>query len=182
MVCGFGLFFGRPTQHADVFARLQEIVTLEARVLDALRRGRVTLACAESLTGGLLAARLTAPPRSSEVFVGGIVSYTDEAKATLLGVDRDTLRTKGAVSAAVARQMAIGARERLGADVAVSLTGFAGPEVPPGGEVGLVFVAIAHAGAVEVSELHLPGDRARVREGAVEEALRLLLEAIERAG
>lgn len=154
-------------------------VTMETRVLDALRRADLTLATAESLTGGLLSARLTDPPRASDVFRGGVVSYTDGVKAAVLGVDRKTLEEKGAVTAEVARMMAEGARERLGADLAVSLTGFAGPDVPPGGELGLVYVGLAHEGGSEARELRFGGDRAAIRAQSAEEAMRTILAFIE---
>lgn len=154
--------------------------TPESRLVDALRRERLTLACAESCTGGLFGARLTRVPGASEAFVGGVIAYQDEVKADLLGVDRETLRTKGAVTREAARMMAEGARQRFGADVAVSITGFAGPSVPPGGELGRVHIAVAHWGGIESHDLHFPNDREKVREGAVEEALRFALEAVER--
>lgn len=156
-------------------------MSLEARAVEALRRERLTLACAESLTGGLLGARITRVIGSSDSFLGGIITYTDAMKASLLGVDRDVLAKQGAVTAEVARQMALGARELLGTDIAISLTGFAGPNIPPGGEVGLVFVGLAHWGGVEVHKLQLPGDRDGVREACVQSALELLLAAIPRA-
>lgn len=156
-------------------------MTIEERVLRALQRAGQTLATAESLTGGLVAARITRVPGSGDAFLGGIVTYHDDAKADLLGVDRDHLREKGAVSREVARQMAEGARERLGADVAVSLTGFAGPDVPPGGEVGLVYVAVASWQGVEVHEMRFGPTRDAIREQAVEAALGFVLKVCERA-
>lgn len=156
-------------------------MTLEERVVEALRRERLTVALAESLTGGLVAARLTKPPRASDAFLGGVVSYTDGAKAGLLGVDRRALRELGGVSALVARQMASGAREALGADIAVSLTGFAGPDVPPGGELGKVFIAVAHWGGVETHEVQFAGTREAIREACVERALEHILDAAARA-
>lgn len=154
---------------------------LAARVLDTFRREKLTLACAESLTGGLFGARLTTLPGASDVLAGGFIVYTDSAKTALLGVDRALLEKEGGVSAAVAKELARGAREALASDIAVSLVGFAGPDVPPGGERGKVFIALAHWGGVESHALHLPGDRDAVREGAVDAALRYLLDAAERA-
>ena len=156
-------------------------MTLATRVLDALRRDGLTLACAESMTAGLFAARLTEPPGASDAFAGGILVYTDAAKVELAGVDRALLEREGGVSAPVARQLATATRERMGVDLAVSIVGFAGPNVPPGGDVGQIFIALAHWGGVEVHALHLAGDRAQLRSAAVDEALRFVLDAVEKA-
>lgn len=154
--------------------------TLESRVVDALRRERLTLACAESCTGGLLGARLTRVPGASDVFLGGVICYHDDVKTELLGVDRETLRKEGAATREIAKAMAEGARQLLGADVALGITGFAGPHVPPGAELGRVHIAVAHWGGIEPHDLRFPDEREKVREGAVEESLRLLLEAVDR--
>lgn len=156
-------------------------MTLEARVVKALLDHGLTLACAESCTGGLFGGRLTRAPGCSDVFRGGVISYKDDVKASLLDVDAKVLEEKGAVTREVARMMATGARRLLSADIAVSITGFAGPKVPAGGELGRVYIALAHAGGVEAHELHFPEDREAVREGAVEQALEYVLDAIPRA-
>ena len=135
----------------------------------------LTLAAAESCTGGLVAARLTSVPGSSEVFRGGLVAYADDVKQAELGVPAELLRRHGAVSAEVAAAMAAGARERLQADVAVSTTGVAGPGGgTPEKPVGLVYL---HAEGPEGSrsrELGLPGDRDAVRGRSAVAALHLL--------
>lgn len=154
---------------------------LAQRLIDALHRKKMTLACAESCTGGLFGARLTEPAGASGAFLGGVISYHDDVKAKVLRVDAQTLEKKGAVTREIAAQMATGARTLLGADVAVSITGFAGPKVPPGGELGLVYLGVAHAGGVEVHELHFPDDRAAVREGAAEAAMEYALAVVERS-
>ncbi len=110
--------------------------TLPEVVLDLLRERGWTAATAESCTGGMVAARLTDVPGSSEAFAGGVVVYSDELKRALLGVPADVLAAHGAVSAETAQAMAAGARERLGADVAVSVTGIAGPGRRHAGEAG----------------------------------------------
>ncbi|HET6403856.1 MAG TPA: CinA family protein [Candidatus Thermoplasmatota archaeon] len=156
-------------------------MTLESRLLGMLRQHRTTLACAESMTGGLFAARLSRESGASEWFLGGSVVYTDGAKQVLAGIDRALLEKEGGVSAPVARDLARNTRERLGADLAVSIVGFAGPRVPPGGRIGKTFIALARAGGVDVHELQLPGDRHAVRETAVDEAMRFVLEAVEKA-
>lgn len=132
-----------------------------------------TLAVAESLTGGLVAARLVAVPGASTVLRGGVTAYATDLKATLLGVDAALLDARGAVDPEVARQMAQGARQAMGADVGLATTGVAGPDPQDGKAPGLVFVAVATPEHVEVRELHLAGDRTAVREAAVAHVLRL---------
>ena len=156
----------------------------------------VTLATAESLTAGLVAAALADVPGSSAVLQGGVVAYQNRIKEGLLGVDPDLLASRGAVDPEVARQMAAGARRALGADVGVSTTGVAGPEPHQGRPVGTVMVGLAVGpalapalrtlapiptdvvedddGAALGLELHLTGDRAAVRAGTVARVLALL--------
>ena len=130
-------------------------------VLDLGRERGLTIAAAESCTGGLVSARLTAIPGASEVFVGGVVSYADEVKESALGVPREILERHGAVSAETAKAMAEGVRERLGADVGVAVTGVAGPD---GGTaekpVGLVFVHASRSRRRE-GQAHGPPRRPR---------------------
>jgi nicotinamide-nucleotide amidase len=156
-----------------VFAR--EDVGTAALVLALLRDRGLSLATAESCTGGLVAARLTDVPGSSDVFVGSVVAYADEVKATELAVPEDVLATYGAVSAETAAAMARGARERLGADVAVSVTGIAGPgggtEEKP---VGLVHLHAAGPMGERELRLDLPGDRETIRGRATVAALHLV--------
>lgn len=144
-------------------------------VLDLCRARRWTLATAESCTGGLVAARLTDVAGASDVYVGGIVSYSDEVKLAQLAVSKETLRRHGAVSAETATEMANGARGALGADVAVAVTGIAGPG---GGTatkpVGLVFLTAESPCGDSAEELRLAGDRYAIREQAADAALRLL--------
>jgi len=148
---------------------------VEAMVLDLARERGLTLAAAESCTGGLVAARLTSVPGSSDAFVGGVVAYEDRIKRDLLGVPAELLELHGAVSAEAAAAMTAGARKALGADVAVSVTGVAGPgggsEEKP---VGLVYLHAAGPEGEKASELHLPGERQAVRRRAAASALHLL--------
>jgi nicotinamide-nucleotide amidase len=148
---------------------------VEELVLDLCRERGWTLATAESSTGGLVAARLTSVPGSSDVFVGSVVAYANEVKKSELGVPAALIAAHGAVSAEVAAAMAAGARARLNADVAVSTTGIAGPGGgSPEKPVGLVFL---HANTPENSrgiEFTLPGDRETVRSRASVAALHLL--------
>lgn len=143
------------------------LATMEARGL--------TLATAESCTGGLIAAALTAIPGSSAVVTRGYVTYSNEAKAEELGVPEAVLDSVGAVSEETARAMAEGARRRAGVDLAVSCTGIAGPGgATPSKPVGLVYIgAAAKDGATRVQRHVFPGDRAAVRAATVAEALAL---------
>jgi competence/damage-inducible protein CinA-like protein len=152
---------------------------VEELVLDLARERGLALAAAESCTGGLVAAELTSVPGSSDVFRGGVVAYDNEVKRGQLGVSEETLAEHGAVSAETAAAMALGARKSFGADVAVSVTGIAGPgggtsEKP----VGLVFLHASGGGADLSRELNLPGDREAVRRRATAAALHLLRELL----
>jgi nicotinamide-nucleotide amidase len=160
-----------------VFGRDERPV--EQLVLDAARERGWMLATAESCTGGMVAARLTSIAGSSESFVGGVVAYSNELKERELGVPAELLARYGAVSAEVAAAMAAGARERLGADVAVSVTGVAGPgggtrEKP----VGLVHLHAEGPSGARPREFSIPGDRDTVRRRATVMALHLLLELL----
>lgn len=143
-------------------------------------RGR-TLAFAESVTGGLAAARLTRVPGAGDVLVASLVTYMDSAKRAILGVDAALLARAGAISPAVAAAMAEGARRVTGADVAVSLTGVAGPTAPEGLDVGLVYLSVATCEGTTTLEFRLAGSRGQVREQAALEAMRLALAALDPA-
>jgi nicotinamide-nucleotide amidase len=156
---------------------------LPEAVGQTLRRAGLMLAVAESCTGGMISALITDVPGSSDYFLGGAVVYANEAKAELLGVSPETVRVHGAVSEAAAREMARGARVRFGADVALSITGIAGPggasaEKP----VGTVHIAIAGPGERELSKKRLfGGDRDLIRRTASRHALELLRRHLEEA-
>jgi len=149
---------------------------VEELVLDLCRARGLTLATAESCTGGMVAARLTSIAGSSDVFAGGIVAYADEVKVRELGVPEELLREHGAVSPEVAAAMARGARDRLGADVAVSVTGVAGPGGgTPQKPVGLVHLHACGPNGTELAaKLDFPGDRATIRARATVGALHLV--------
>ncbi len=156
---------------------LTELVRSLADVCDG--RG-LTLAVAESCTGGALAAAITDLPGVSSFFLGGIVSYANEVKRELLAVPADVLAKQGAVSEETARAMAEGVRARIGADVGLSTTGIAGP----GGEtptkpVGLVYIAASTPERTLVRRDVWPGDRAAVRTASVRAALELAMQALE---
>ena len=138
-----------------------------------------SLVTAESMTGGGMGAVLTCIPGSSAVFKGGIISYSNEVKRGLLGVSKHDLEVSGAVSEPVARQMALGARRMMHADIAVSVTGLAGPAGDGfGREVGTVFIGYADATSTRVREYHFEGDREAVRDQTIEAALDLILENV----
>ena len=147
-----------------------------ARLLDRLRTQRLLLATAESCTGGLIAAGLTAIAGSSDVVERGFVTYSNAAKGELLGVPAALLARHGAVSAQVARAMAEGALGRAPVDVTVAVTGIAGPGGATAGKpVGLVYLAAARKGRETLVERHqFPGDRAAVRLATVEAAFELI--------
>lgn len=145
---------------------------------DVLRRleGK-TLATAESCTGGMIGAALTAVPGASKVYKGGVISYWSEIKRDMLGVAAEDLEALGPVSAQVAEAMAQGARNALHADVAVSVTGLAGPDGDAFGRpVGTVFVGFDNGAGTVAKQYRFTGDRDAVRKQAAEAALRMILE------
>jgi nicotinamide-nucleotide amidase len=155
---------------------------VEELVLDLCREQGLRLATAESCTGGMVAARLTSVPGSSDVFTGAVVAYSDEVKAQELGVPAETLARYGAVSAETAAAMTAGARERLGAGVAVSVTGIAGPgggsEEKP---VGLVFLHAEGPHGSRSGDFVFPGDRTSIRRRATVTALHLLRRLLQQS-
>jgi len=148
---------------------------LAVQVLDRLRVGGHTVAVAESLTGGLVAAALTDVPGASAAFRGGVVAYATELKAGLLGVNPVMLARHGAVYPPVAAAMAEGVRTRLGATYGVATTGVAGPEPSDGQPVGTAHIAVSVADDTVVRTIALAGDRHEIRRLTVEHALGLLL-------
>ncbi|MFI0777279.1 CinA family protein [Streptomyces sp. NPDC021212] len=155
-----------------------------AGVLALLRRRGQTVAVAESLTGGLVAAELTAVDGASHAFRGSVTAYATDLKRELLGVDGALLAERGAVDAEVARQMAEGVRRALGADWGVATTGVAGPTPQDGHPVGAVHVAVAGpSNRPAAAALRLEGDRAGIRAQSVRAAVKLLFsELIATAG
>lgn len=152
---------------------------IEARLVAACKAKGLTLATAESCTGGLVAGRITSVSGSSSVFLGGVVSYANAVKRDVLGVPQEVLDSVGAVSAECAQAMALGVRERLKADVAVSVTGIAGPDGgTPAKPVGLVYFGVATPGATCSEPCRFSGDRDAVRQQAVNRALELLAAAV----
>ena len=164
----------------SAYAYGEDDADLAAVVLDQCRALGFKLAVAESCTGGLLGERVTNIPGSSEVFLGGVIAYHNDLKRNLLGVTPDDIEKYGAVSEQVALQMATGVRERLGADVGVSVTGIAGPGGgTPEKPVGLVWIAV-HASEVKARRFHVGGDRAEIRQRAAQAALEMVRRALSK--
>ncbi|MFJ3958708.1 CinA family protein [Arthrobacter sp. NPDC090010] len=138
----------------------------------------VTVATAESLTAGLVAARLADVPGASGTLRGGVVSYHNDVKRDLLGVSAELLAERGSVDADVARAMAAGARVACGADLAVSTTGVAGPDAHDGKPVGTVYIGVADASGSVAHAHHFVGGRPQIREAAVRAAVVHLLSAL----
>ncbi|MDR1800483.1 MAG: competence/damage-inducible protein A [Lachnospiraceae bacterium] len=156
-----------------------ENVTLEESIIALLKEKKMTLATAESCTGGLLSGRIINASGASDVFAEGFITYSNEAKMNTLQVRQETIEKYGAVSEETAREMAIGAANAAGTDVALSVTGIAGPnggtEEKP---VGLTYIGCCVAGTVVVKEFHFSGDRRKNRDYAVVKALTLLREEV----
>jgi PncC family amidohydrolase len=157
-----------------------ELGALGAAVVRACAARGLTLATAESCTGGLVGHLVTETPGASACFAGGIISYSNALKEALLGVPADLLAANGAVSGPVAAAMAEGVRSRAGVDIAIAVTGVAGPD---GGTaekpVGLTFIACATAGATVVHERRWPGDRHTNKRASAGEALAMVLVAAD---
>lgn len=153
---------------------------LAKRVHLLLRATGATVATAESLTGGRLAAALTDVPGASETYVGGVVTYATELKVSLLGVDRALIDEHGVVSSACAKAMASGVRSVTGATYGVATTGVAGPTEQEGKPPGTVFVGVAGPGLVEAVALELTGKRHQVQDSTVHEALTTLESILRR--
>lgn len=169
----------------EIRRRLGDVVftsddeTLEAAVVRLLTSAGATLACAESITGGGVGARITSVPGASEVFFGSGVVYRNEAKAGLLGVSRETLKGPGPVSEECALEMAAGARRVFGSDLGLSLTGAAGPESHGGSPPGVIWIALDGDEVTHARGFQVPGERDRVRRWAEQGALDLVRRHLE---
>jgi len=153
--------------------------TLEAVVGRLLRERGLTLATAESLTGGLLGGRITNVPGASDYYLGGVVAYATDAKASQLGVDPDLLAADGPVSEPVAAAMASGARKAFGADLGLAATGVAGPTEQAGRRVGTLCLGVADAAGTATRTLTAPGDRTQIRLWTTSVALDLTRRRLE---
>ena len=153
----------------------EEKTDLAAVVLDSLRERRLKIAVAESCTGGMLGARLTAIAGSSDVVLGGVIAYANEVKESKLGVSAETLRVQGAVSEETAREMAAGVCAMFGSDIGVSITGIAGPGGgTPEKPVGTVCIAVAAGGEISSARVQMIGDRDEIRRRSAQAALNLV--------
>jgi len=154
--------------------KLQELIR-------SLRDQKLTVGFAESCTGGALSAFLTEQAGISDIFLGSVVSYSNEAKVDLLGVRRDTLMQEGAVSELIARQMAHGVRRQLKTDWSVAITGIAGPSGgTPTKPVGTVCIAIAGPNFEDSRKEHFSGDRKAIQQASVDYSVRWLFEVLDR--
>ncbi|MCX6085133.1 MAG: CinA family protein [Caldiserica bacterium] len=158
----------------------EDLLALAEGLLDLLAQRGWCLGTAESLTGGMVGAAITAVPGASVSYMGGVIGYSGSAKAALLGVSTALLEQRGAVSAEVAEAMAEGCRERLNVQVGLATTGIAGPASDDRGTpVGTVFVACAAPGGHRVERLLLDGDRRHIRVLSTLAALRLAIRLLE---
>ena len=156
-----------------------KIYELSCQAVRLLKENKLTVSAAESCTGGLVSAYITAVPGSSSAFELGITSYSCRVKRDILGVDGETLQNLGAVSRETAYKMAQNIRERANSSIGVSVTGVAGPDGSEGHAPGLVYIAAAYDGGVRVKELNIdPLSRNYVRETAVSEVFKLLIQII----
>lgn len=153
---------------------------IEEKLVKTLTARSLSLCTAESCTGGLIAGRITSVPGASASFEGGVVTYSNRAKTALLHVPAEVIEHHGAVSEEVARAMAEGARERLGTDIAVAVTGIAGPAGgSPEKPVGTVFVSLAARGTTSVRGFLFEGTRREIRRRSGDEALLFVLDHLE---
>ena len=155
-----------------------ETETIFETLVHTLIPKNMHLATAESLTGGMLSSAVVDVPGASKTFAGGFVVYCDEAKQTLLDVEAETLQKNGAISSETARQMAKGAAEKLGVEVALATTGNAGPDPAEGKPVGLVFLGLSINGTSWTKECHFKGDRGEIRRQSVVAAAEFCLQKL----
>ena len=160
----------------DFFSKVLAAIgkTTDVQIASLLKQGKKTLAVAESLTGGLISARMTKGKGSSDYFMGGVVCYNPRIKVEAVGVPASLIAKHSAVSKEVAIAMAEGIRQRFKTDIGLSATGAAGPDPMPPAPVGQVFVAVASAKGTEFKELRLEGERAEIRDKTTQAALGLL--------
>ncbi len=157
-----------------------ENVKLAQRVLEQLQQHSLTLATAESLTGGMLGETIVSVPGASNCYSGGVITYWTSTKAQLLGVDQALLAAGGPVQAEVATQMATGVSQLLGTNLGLATTGVAGPGDTVDGPAGRVYVAVSTNGVTSVRKHQFSGERNEVRQQAVAAVLRLAAESLER--
>ena len=159
----------------ETFAKSADKLDLEQRVGELLKAHNLTVATAESCTGGLVASRLTDVPGASAYVKGGVVAYWNEIKRNILHVKAETLEKFGAISRQTALEMATNVREIFGTTIGLSTTGVAGPSTSEGKPVGLVYVAVVGENFSEVKECHLSGSRTEIKFQAADEAFNLVI-------
>lgn len=168
----------RPTEIKveDFFTKVLSVIgkTTDQQIADLLKKSKQTVAVAESVTGGLIASRLTSVSGSSDFFIGGIVSYSTRIKVANVGVPAALISQFGVVSKEVAIAMAEEIKKRFRTDIGLAATGVAGPTPIPPAPVGRVYIALAGKSTVEFKELNLQGSRPEIREKAAQAALGLL--------
>lgn len=160
----------------------REETELQEQLVHLLEQKNMTIATAESCTGGMLAAKITSVPGVSSVYAGGFVTYATEEKHKMLGVPRKILRENGTVSKKTAKLMAAGTARETGTDVAVSITGNAGPEASEGKPVGLVYIGVCIDGKAVGRKYLLEGTRNEIREHACTEAMKLVIGKLTNSG
>ena len=160
----------------DFFTKILSVIgkTTEQQIAELLKKSKQTVAVAESLTGGMVSARLTTVAGSSDFFIGGIVCYSPRIKVTQVGVPASLISQYGVVSKEVAISMAEEIKKRFKTDIGLSTTGVAGPTPLPPAPVGRVYIALASNRETEWKELNLQGTRSEIREKAAQAALGLL--------
>lgn len=141
------------------------------KIVNLLKEKQLTLACAESLTGGLFASSITDVSGASKIFKGGIVSYTNDAKENVLGVNHEILDSDGAISKTCCLQMAENAKLKFNSDIGISFTGNAGPTASENKPVGLVYIGISYLDKIDIFELNLKGDRKSIKNQCISYAI-----------
>ena len=152
---------------------------IEQELVSLLKDKQLVITTAESCTGGMIASRIVSVPGASAVFKEGYITYSDEVKSRVLGVKKSTLEQYFAVSAETAGEMAEGAAKIANADIAISVTGVAGPDKEDGKPVGLVYIGCSYKGRISVREYNFTGERADIRNAATDEALKFAADIIK---
>lgn len=152
---------------------------MEQELVALLKEKQLVITTAESCTGGMIASRIVSVPGASAVFKEGYITYSDEVKSRVLGVKKSTLEKYFAVSAETAGEMAAGAARIAKSDIAISVTGVAGPDTEDGKPVGLVYIGCSYKGKTSVGEYNFTGTRADIRNAAADEALKFAADIIK---
>ena len=154
---------------------MEQSKSVEQQLVELLTKRNLVITTAESCTGGLLAASVINVPGASSVIKEGYITYSNESKIRILGVNEQTIKEHTVVSEEVAKEMAKGGAKAAGCDICISVTGVAGPDIEEGNPVGLVYIGCSYGELVDVKELHLEGSRQEIRNQAVSHALGWIL-------